>query len=168
MNTNNHRRLFGGAIFAVAALLFLALASITPAWAGDKLIGTILVTDGGTASNRTTGYTAYACPSNVNGGCFEVGVNNIIDVQCVEDCFVCLDMSGCDAGTGVALGAGMLLPESTASIAITNTGKAYNSDGGSAGHSVTYTGGWISVSPWNTDAGGTTVHAKVFQRNGRE
>ncbi len=81
-------------VLGVALMLIPLLA-----WAGDKLIGTVIVTDAGTASNRTTGYTAYACPANVNGGCFLVGSPTILDVQCDEDCLVCTDLAGCDAGS---------------------------------------------------------------------
>lgn len=149
-------------------LLLVAVSLlVATSFAGEKLLGTIVVTDGGTASNRTTGWTAYACPSNVNGGCFGIGSPTIISVQCDQDCLVCTDMAGCDAGTGVKLGAQQLLPTSTGQ-AVYLSGRAYNSDGGTTGTLVSYTGGWVSVAPWSTDGGGSTVYARVYQRNGQE
>ncbi len=143
---------------------FLLLSTL---WAlaasgGEKPLGIIIVTDAGTQSNRTTGYTAYATAT-----AFSIGPQSKISVQCDQDCYVCTDAAGCDAGTGVNLGAGMLLPTSIGT-SVCLTGKSYNSDGGTAGNPVTYCGGWLSVAPWNTDGGGTTAVAHVFSRSGLE
>lgn len=123
------------------------------------LLGTIVVTDGGTASNRTTGYAAYAC-----GGCFTLNSLDKITVQTDEGCYVCNGLAGCDAGTGVYIAANEKYSDAMNANS-TQTGKAYNSDGGTAGVSVTYTGGWYSVAP---PLGGSSCHAKFRLRSGKE
>ncbi len=152
-------------------LVFLAVCSVvylTPfaplAWAGETLMGTINVTDGGTATNRTTGYVAYACPANATGGCFEIGTNNKITVQCDQACFIGANVSGCDAGQCLKVAADEKFPTSVSSQALTLTGRAFNSDGGTAGVAVTYTGGWFAASP----VSGAACVCKVFLRSGTE
>ncbi len=146
-------------------LVLLAVCFATAAWAGEKLLGKIVVTDAGTQSNRTTGATAYAW-----AGAFAVAPLSKISIQCDQDSYVGTDVATCSSSTCLRIAAGQLLPTSLGS-AVTLTGKGYNSDGGvtSAGAPVvTYTGGWVAVAPWNTDGGGTSSTCYVFSRAGTE
>lgn len=131
-------------------LVLAATLTATAAWAGEVLLGTLKVTDGGTVANRTTG-TPFLVPSNA-----------LLSIQCNEDSYVLTDAAGVDAGTGIKLSAGMLLPTSVNSSK-TLTGYASNPDGGAA-VAVTYTGGWVASAP----ASGATSTCRVFSRSGQE
>ncbi len=147
----------------VGLLLLGAVAVHAEDW-----IGTIIVTDGGTSSNRTTGYT------NSNYGistkAFSVPApNGKISIQCDEDAWVCTNRAGCDAGVGVAITAGQLFPTTTVAQS-TQSGQSMNPDAGvgqASGFTVTYYGGHVSIAPNNTDAGCTAV-CRVYTRSGNE
>lgn len=130
-------------------VLIAALAAIV-CYAGEIRLGTIVVTDGGTATNRTTGTT------------FVVPTNSKISIHTDEACFVGVGVSGCDAGMCIPLTANQLFPTST-NAAKTLTGCAYNVDAGCT--AVTYTGGWVAVSP---PSGGANCHGYVYARTGQE
>ncbi len=146
----------------------LLLAGCTSAWAGEyPLLGTIITpADGGTATNRSM------CASNTSGastGCgvlapFAVptGPSAKITVQCDEACFFLTDVSGVDAGTGLALTAGQIFPTSV-NATHNLTVNAVNADGG-APLAVTYNGGWVAAAP----VGATVCHCRVYSRNGFE
>lgn len=134
--------------------LFVVLALVVSAVAlAETWIGTIIVNDGGTASNRTTG-TPFAVPPS-----------SPISIQPDQDCYVCTDLGGCDAGVGVAISAGQLFPTATGPI-VSHTGLATNPDGGAA-LLVAFTGNFVAVTAHNSD-GGYTCASKVFSRNGKE
>ncbi len=153
----------------LAALIVLVASA---AWAGEVLLGVIVVTDGGTGSNRTAG-AAAAAPTTFldrtkcNAG-FAVNSLDKVTIQTDEGCYVATDVSGCDAGMCLLLAANEKFPTSI-NTSKTFTAYAYNWDGGSQAVSatcaVTYTGGWISVAP---PVGGAACHAKVFYRTGKE
>lgn len=146
-------------------LLAAAVAALAmPAHAGEQLIGRIVVSDGGTATNRTTNWAAYTCArfTEASGGCFEY--SGKITIQTDEGCYVGTDRAGCDAGTCMKLAVDEKLPTSC-STPKNLTGKAFNSDAGTAGHEVTYYGCWVAVSP---PIGGATCNAKIFSRTGTE
>lgn len=142
-------------------LIFAAAVCVaTVVFAGEKLLGTITVTDAGTASNRTTGYRAYATTES-----FVIAPPSKISIQCDQDSMVGTDVSGCDAGTCVRLAANQLLPTSVDTVR-NLSGCAWNSDGGTGCVNVTYSGGWVAVSV-TTDAGNVAV-CRVFSRSGME
>jgi len=128
------------------ALAFVA----TTAWAGEVLLGTLRVADGGTTANRTTA-TPFVVPSNA-----------LLSIQCDQASYVMTDVATCDAGVCVYLGANMLLPTKV------NGSKTYsypatNPDGGAA-ITTSYSGGWVASSPGS----GATSVCKVFSRTGQE
>jgi hypothetical protein len=144
---------------------FTAVVLLAPAlaFAGEVLLGTLIVSDGGTVSNRTTGWTAYACPSNTTGGCFVVQPLSKVSIQCNQAAYVITDLAGADAGTGVRLDADQFF-QTSVNTNKTLTGHAYNSDGGTAGHAVTYTGGWVAAAPQS----GASLSCRVWSRKGDE
>lgn len=152
----------------VFGFVCVSLLGVAPffgvALAGEKLIGTLIVSDGGTVTNRTSGYTNYACPANTTGGCFllPVGVSAYISVQCDQASYVLTDVAGCDAGQCLKLAADQLL---TTSVNTVKNLSAYviNSDGGAA-LAITYNGGWIASAP----VSGASSVCRVFDRRGNE
>ena len=73
------------------------------------------------------------------------------------------DVAGCDGGTCIVLAANQMLT-TTVNGNKNLTCHAYNSDAGTAGHAVTYNGGWVAMS--TTSSG--RVACRVFERNGLE
>ncbi len=145
------------------------LSGCASAWGGENpLLGTIVTpADGGTATNRSM------CASNTSGastGCgslasFTIGGLAKLTVQCDEACLIATDVSGVDAGTGLALTAAQIFPTSTnASKALTV--NAVNADAGApiAVLASSYWGGWVAVAP----VGATVCHCRVFARAGTE
>ncbi len=140
-------------------ILAAAVCVATVAFGGERLIGRLLSVDGGTVSNRTTGWGAYT-----GGGTFVIAPPSKISIQCDQAAYICTDASGCDAGTGAKVATDQLLPTSV-DTSRNLSGAAYNSDGGTTGVTVTYSGGWVSCSP---DIGGQVCACKVFSRSGNE
>ncbi len=135
----------------------------TSAWAGETLVGTLKVYDGGVVTNRTNGYVAYACPANATGGCFVLTPKSKITVQCDDAAAFLTDVATVTVSSGLVLNP---LEKFSTSI---NTNKnltagANNSDGGTVGISVTYNGGWVAMA---SSDGGNRV-CKVFSTNGTE
>ena len=139
-------------------ILAAAIAVATVAYAGEKYLGVLIVTDAGTVSNRTTGYAAYTA-----AGAFVVQPPAKISIQCDQDSFVGVDVPGCDAGQCLKLLAGQLLPTSV-DTARSLTGYVVNSDGG-ANLAITYSGGWVASAPVT---GNAVSVCKVFSRQGME
>jgi hypothetical protein len=163
-----------GAVLA-AALFAASFAIVRPAWAGETLLGVILVTDGGSGTNFTAGIAAtngvmassaatISATQCVTG--FDVGGNRKITVQTDEGCFVCVNLSGADAGNCLSTAANEKLPTSTGDTR-SLTSSAWNWDGGSQATPCVTTryGGWVAVAP---PLGGAACHAKVFGRTGTE
>ncbi len=150
----------------VAVLTLLA----TAAWAGESLLGIIMVTDAGTGTNRTAAAAAAAPTTFINGSkCsagFEVTPLTKISVQCDEAAFVATDAAGCDAGTCVELAAKQFFT-STVNSSKTLTARAWSWDAGAQSTPcvVTYTGGWVAVSPVG---GASRAVCRVFSRKGDE
>ena len=145
----------------VPVLVLLA----TAAWAGEKLLGKLVVNDGGTTSNRCSGYSGYAAT-----GAFVVPVLAKITIQCDSDAYVLTDAAGCDAGQCIKLTAGTLFPTSV-NVSKTLSCGAFNSDGGVAAANslnVSYTGGHVAMSPLESAAAGAITTCRVFSRAGTE
>lgn len=131
-------------VVAVLALIGLS------AWAGETLLGTIVVSDGGTASNRTTGTTFVVSPLSK------------ISIQCDQAGFVLTDVPGCDAGKCVEVASKQFFATSV-NTNKTFTSCAYNADAGCT--AVTYTGGYVAAAP---ASGAASMVCRVFSRNGLE
>ncbi len=142
-------------------LIFAAAVCVaTAAIAGEKYLGTITVSDAGTSTNRTTGYRAYTTTES-----FVIAPPAKISIQCDNDAMIGTDVSGCDAGKCVRIGANQLFPTSV-DTARNLTGCGWNSDGGTGCVAVTYSGGWLAVGT-PADAGPLAI-CRVFSRSGQE
>ena len=133
-------------------LLVAIVACVVPpaALAGERLLGTLTVSDGGTIANRTTGTTFIVPPLEK------------ITVQCDEASWFLTDVATCSATTCLRIAALEKLPTSVnASKAL--TGYSYNADAG-PGIAVTYTGGWVASMP----VSGATSTCQVFSVKGDE
>lgn len=150
----------------VVVLACLAVYSspffVPEAHAGEALLGKLVVSDGGTTANRCTGWGAYT-----GTGSFVVAPLTKVTIQCDAAAYVLTDVAGCDAGNCVYLSANEKFPTSI-NTSKTLTCKAFNSDGGAAGHSVTYTGGWVAMYPDPAAAAGASTTCKVYSRKGDE
>lgn len=145
----------------VAAVVVGLLALAPPiAHAGERYLGRILVSDGGTVSNATTGYGSAGCANigqGQGGNCdkaFDVPTSAKLTFQCDEACVVSANTCGTDAGTGLTNAASEKFPTSTGAAV-----KCSLPDGGS------YTGGVVSVSP---AVGAASARMRVFERSGTE
>lgn len=142
-------------------LASLLIASI--AGAADYL-GTILVTDGGTANNVTTTVRDAGIQSDgglvtADGGAtdliwagygFNVPVGTHAIIQCRQDCHVNTDAFGCDAGTCPRLYGEQWLQLYVAhnkGLTYTRFDGIVQADGGLESATQTYRGGIIAISP---------------------
>ncbi|MEY4955768.1 MAG: hypothetical protein RL409_25 [Gemmatimonadota bacterium] len=136
-------------------LLTVCLAA--SALAGPRLLGVLTVSDGGTTTNRCTGWGAYA-----GGGAFTINPLSNIMVQCDAPATVLNDVAGCDGGpTCVTLAANQVL-WTTINGNKNLTCHAFASDGGTAGHAVTYNGGHFAMYPL-APADSQVVRCKVYE-----
>lgn len=139
-------------------LLYLALSlvSLSPAvWAGERCYGIILSTDGGSVSNATTGYGTAGCAEPCDcAKAFNLPAGAKITLQSDQAAIVATDRH-VDAGNGLALTAGQILPTSTSAVPTTIDLP----DGGK------YAGGVVSVT---AAPGSSLVRMRVFVRNGNE
>ncbi len=97
-----------------AVLVLLASA----AWGGDRLLGVILASDGGTVNNANTGYGSAGCVDDLYGAAacpkaFAIAEFQFIDVQCRQDTIVRVNAPHADAGNGMLISAGQIFPSST-------------------------------------------------------
>lgn len=141
------------------------------AWAGDTLLGVILVSDGGTVSNATTGYGSAGCAAQGTspggaGACaqsFRIGCPMLISIQCKDQgAKVAVNQYTVDAGQGVTLAADQFLTDSTGSCVYVPPGTVARAgvlDGGF------YTGGVVAISPL---AGAARAECNVYSRVGNE
>lgn len=128
------------------------------AWAGEHYIGRIVVSDGGTVNNATTGYDSPGCAySTTPGGpacsaasAFPIGVNTKLTLRCSEACCVSLDRSSTDGGICLEVAAGEKFPTSTQTTGVVSALP----DGG------TYVGGLVAITG--------VCGCKVFTRSGTE
>lgn len=154
--------------------LLAALLIASTAWGLDKL-GTIYVTDGGTANNVTTTVRDAGLQADAgvitdggatdflwagNGFNIPVGTNSVI--ECRQDCHINTDVFGCDAGTCPRLYGEQWLQLYVAH----NKGLTYTRrdgtvlvDGGLQGTTTSYFGGFVAISPAD---GGTTCICDVY------
>jgi len=153
--------------------LALWWAPARQAAAGEfPLLGTILVSDAGTGSNRTAASSAGAPTTYINrtrcSAGFVVTPQSKISVQCDQAAYVGVNVAGCDAGTCVELAAKQFFTTSVGA-AQTLTARAWSWDGGSQAAAsacvVTYTGAWVAVAPVTGAAAAT---CRVFERQGNE
>ncbi len=164
----------------VAAAAVVGLSGCSSAWAGEVLLGVVVVTDAGTGTNFTAGAPAATPTTFIQGnksstlaGCvtgfpIPTGSAGKITIQTDEGCLVITDAAGCDAGNCIALTAGQIFPTSV-NTDKTLTGYAWNWDGGAATQAaacvVRTTGGWVAVAP---PVGGAACHARIYLRNDKE
>lgn len=145
--------------FVVVALL-LCLS----AWAGERLLGVLLVTDAGIVSNQSTGYGSAGCNSAFSpggaGACaqsFPIGVNTLLSVQCRDQGAIFkANWYAVDAGDGIRLAADQFFTTSTGTKAVI---IPLLPDGGS------YVGGVVSITPL---AGAARAECAIYDRNGGE
>ncbi len=155
------------------SILGVLLLAASVAWAGETFLGTILVSDGGSVSNATTGYGSAGC--GTGGACaqaFRVPTATPISIQAITACTVVVNSSFADAGNGVQLTAGQFFTSSTATTPVTvwpinPDGGTINSHGqwGGVPDGGTYTGGIVSIAP---AAGAASAQVTVFSRLGNE
>ncbi len=131
-------------------LVLLAVCVGLSAWAGEKHLGTIIVSDAGTVSNASTGYGSQGFAN-----AFRVPTNAKLTIQCDEAAIVAVNSAGADAGTALVLTAAQIFPTSTGA-AVTQKPLP---DAGS------YVGGLVAIAPAN---GATTARCRVFERSGTE
>ena len=152
------KRLWDGVRIAGGSLLVLAyvvgfLSPLTPvAWAGERYLGSLLASDGGTVCNATTGYD-----SQTFARAFRVPTSALLSVQCNHSCSIGVNVRGVDAGNGVHVVADQFFTTSTPSGAFTHSGLP---DGGS------YSGGAVCVAP--TSVAAEVCMCRVWDRNGEE
>ena len=119
--------------------------------AEGALLGIILVSDGGTVSNVTTGYGSAASSSGAQA--FIIPTSSKLTIQCDSAAYVETADCGADGGRAMRLTADQLFP--------TSTGAALTCRRADAG---SYTGGVVAVMP----SGGATVKCWVRPRLGTE
>lgn len=157
--------------FVVVATCLAVYLSPFAALAGDKLLGVILVSDGGTVSNATTGYGSAGCSHQTDpqgaGACFQafpIGSSTLISIQCQDNsAMVVVNKSTTDAGEGILVSANQFLMSSTAVTPLTIRPLASNNSGMPDGG--IYTGGVVAIAPI---AGAAGARCKVFSRQGNE
>lgn len=135
----------------VVAVAGWALSYAHVARAEGALLGIILVSDGGSVSNVTTGYGSAASSSGAQA--FIVPTSSKLTVQC--DSAVYLETADClaDGGRALRITADQIFP--------TSTGAAITCRRADAG---VYTGGVVAVMP----SGGATAKCWVRPRLGTE
>lgn len=136
---------------AGVSAVVLTLAHAGVARAEGALLGIILVSDGGSVSNVTTGYGSAASSSGAQA--FIVPTSSKLTVQC--DSAVYLETADClaDGGRALRITADQIFP--------TSTGAAITCRRADAG---VYTGGVVAVMP----SGGATAKCWVRPRLGTE
>lgn len=157
-------------IAGIFVLLMLLIAAIASA---DPYLGTIYVSDGGTANNINTtcadagiqGDGGAVVPDGgltdvLYGGCgFNIPPGAWVTVQCRSDMHVNTDVTTCDTVTCPKIS-----PEQWLSMPVSRTPRAYaftrfsgvvNYDGGLNSATVNYANGLVSIKP--ADGGSTGV-----------
>lgn len=134
------RNFFG--VVAVLTAAAFALSTVNKAHAGEMLLGTIYVPDGGSATNRCT-----ATP-------FVIPPSSRITVQCSAESYVGTNVGGCDGGTCLKITADAIFPTSVGNVVAKCT--AIN------GGATTYTGGHLAMST------ATVSYCRVYSRSGTE
>lgn len=151
-----------GSLLVLTCLAVFVSPFAPLAHAGEALLGKLVVSDGGTTANRCTGWEAYA-----GAGSFVVTPLTKISIVCDSTAYVLTDVAGCDAGNCVKLAADQFFTTSV-NVAKNLTCKAFASDGGVAGHAVTYNGGWVAMSPDPGAGAGAVTTCRVYSRKGDE
>lgn len=148
------------------AVLWCITLSLSDAQAGERRLGTMIVSDAGTVNNATTGYGSAGCAGTDDGvpgettpgSCdqaFRIPTSAKITVQCDDAAFVAANARGVDAGTGMSVAIAEKLPTSTRPGNV----KVALPDGG------TYYGGVVSIAP---AVGSVSARCRVYERDGRE
>lgn len=160
----------GSAVLLLLCLAVFASPFAPLAFAGDRLLGVILVTDGGTASNATTGYGSAGCsheydPAGADACAqsFAIGPNQKLTVQCKDQgAKFSANRYATDAGQGVTLAADQFFPTSVGQSIFVPAGTAAIAgllDGG------TYTGAAVAISPL---AGASRAECNIMAPDGKE
>ncbi len=138
----------------VAVLMLVA----TAAWAGERFLGVIAVTDGGSSNNAITGYGLAGCAITVKEcsipQAFYIPPSAKLTVICNSVAHLTANRNTTDAGVGMKLAADEKFP--------TSTGPAVTvalPDGG------TYRGGVLAISPAAGSSGGA---CGTYERSGTE
>lgn len=135
----------------LAAVMLVA----TAAWGGERLLGTMIVSDGGSTTNRCTGTP------------FTVNSLSKLSIQCDSTAYVLTDVAGCDGGTCIVVAAAQFLTTSVNQTK-TLTCHSLNPDGGVVtGLPVTYNGGWVAMGA-PAAAAAAPVTCRVYERKGDE
>ena len=156
----------------IVALLAVLLS---PAYAGERLLGTMLVSDGGSVNNATTGYGAAGCASQSSlggaGSCpqaFRIGASMLLSVQCVSAAILKVNWYVADAGDGVKLAADQFFTTSTGSGAVVVPSLTLPDGGGRIVGGMpdggSYVGGVVAIYPVD----GVRAECRVFERHGGE
>jgi hypothetical protein len=123
-------------------LCLLAVCFGLSAFAGEKLLGSIVVTDGGPQTNRCTAVPFVIPPSAK------------ITAQCDHESYVGTNVGGCDGGTCLLVAAQEKFPTSVTTV----TAKCANA----VGTVTTYTGSHFAMST------ATVGICRVYERSGTE
>lgn len=139
-------------IIGVAFVWLAAAPFILPpmAYAGERYLGSLLASDGGTVCNSTTGYD-----SQTFARAFAIPTSALLSIQCGHACSIGVNVRGVDAGNGVHVAVDQFFTTSTPSGKFTHS---LIPDGGS------YSGGAVCVAPTFTDV----CMCRVWDRNGEE
>jgi hypothetical protein len=148
------------------AVLWCITLSLSDAQAGERRLGTMIVSDAGTVNNATTGYGSAGCAGTDDGvpgettpgSCdqaFRIPTSAKITVQCDDAAIIGVNVRGVDAGTGMPVIANEKFPSSTRAGNV----KAPLPDAG------TYYGGVVSIAP---AVGAASARCRVYERDGRE
>lgn len=127
------------------------------AFAQDKQIGTILVSDAGWGSNINTGYLSAGCLSGDScAQAFPIASNTPITITCPISANVEIGRATCDAGIGLPI----VGNEKWLTLSGPNVANAMRGDGGTSSTSAV-----VCISPL---AGSPNAICKVFVRKGTE
>ena len=152
-----------GALLVALCLVVYATPFVPLAHAGERLLGVLIVSDGGTVANPCTKVGAY----KVDAGPFYIAPRSLLSVQCDFAAHFLTDVAGVDAGTGIELAAGQFFTTSVGD-GKSFTCKAFASDAGIAGHNITYYGGWVAIGAHASSLNSTITSCRVYDRSGLE
>lgn len=139
-------------LFAVAAaIVAYGLAHAPLAHAGEMPLGRIVVSDGGTATNRCNGTTA-----------FDIGNNLKLTVQCNAAAYIQTNDTTAPSTTALSIAADEKFPTSVGAQTSKTCYGVLLSDAGV--NPTTSFNGHLAVAP----VSGASLTCKVFQRTGTE
>ncbi len=136
----------------------------------------MLVSDGGSVNNASTGYGTAGCSrqQDINGAgacdqAFVIGANNKLTLQAVDALYVSVNRTTTDAGIGMLLSAGQMFPTSVSALAVYVGPLLFPDAGirsiGGMPDGGEYSGGVVTISP---AVGATSARLNVYTRAGTE